>query len=65
MRLTSFLYGSDISHRMHKKVDLWEVKANAMKQEMFVWTEINYVLGKNGGRKPSGLGCRSIVVVSE
>ena len=27
--------------------------------------EINFVLGKNGGHRPSRLGGRSIVVVSE
>ena len=26
-------------------------------------TEINFILGKNGGQMPSSLGCRSIVVV--
>ena len=32
------------------------------KQERFVRTEINFVLGKNGGYMPSSLGGRSIVV---
>ena len=31
-------------------------------QERFVWTEINIVLGKNGGYKPSSLGSRLISV---
>ena len=31
-------------------------------QERFVWTEINFVLGKNGGYIPSSLGGRSISV---
>ena len=29
------------------------------------WTEINFVLGMNGGHRPISLGSRSIVVVSE
>ena len=32
------------------------------KQERFVWTEINIVLGKNGGYMPSSLGSRLISV---
>ena len=28
-------------------------------------TEINFVVGKNGGRRPSSLGCRSIVVLRQ
>ena len=39
-----------------------KTKVNATKQERF---EINFVLGKNGGHRPSSLGSRSIVVVSE
>ena len=34
------------------------------KYERFVRTEINFVLGKNGSRRPSSLDSRSIVVVS-
>ena len=30
-----------------------------------MWTEINFVLGKNGGYRPSSLGCRSIDVVRQ
>ena len=30
-----------------------------------MWTEINFVQEKNGGHRPSSLGCRSTVVVSE
>ena len=32
---------------------------------MHVRTKINFLLGKNGGHRPSSLGGRSIVVVSE
>ena len=32
------------------------------KQEWFLWTETNIVLGKNGGYIPSSLGGRSISV---
>ena len=34
------------------------------KYEKFVRMEINFVLGKNGGHRPSSLGSRSVVVVS-
>ena len=34
-------------------------------KKRFVWMEINSILGKNGGHKPSSLGGRSIVVVSK
>ena len=33
------------------------------KQESFMCSEINFVLGKNGGHMPSSLGGRLIVVV--
>ena len=35
------------------------------KYERFVQTEINFVLGKNGGYMPSSLGGRSILVVRQ
>ena len=28
-------------------------------------TEINFILGNNGGQTPSSLGCRAIVVVRQ
>ena len=45
-----------------EKADLQKTKVN---EQRFVWTEINFVLGKNGGHGPSSLGGRLIVVVSE
>ena len=33
------------------------------KQERLMWTEISFILGKNGGHMPSNLGSRLIVVV--
>ena len=41
------------------------MKVKVTKQERFVWTEINFALGKNRGQKPSDLGCRSMVVVMQ
>ena len=51
----------------HEKADLQKMKVNTMKitNLRFVRMEINFVLGKNGGYRPSSLGRRSIVVVSE
>ena len=36
-----------------------------MKQEKFMQTEMNFILGKNGGHTPSSLGSKSIVVVRQ
>ena len=45
--------------------NLQKMKVNATKYERFVQTEINFVLGKNGGYMPSSLGGRSILVVRQ
>ena len=34
-------------------------------EERFMQMEINFVLGKNGGYKPSGSGGKAIIVASE
>ena len=46
-----------------KKVDLQKTKVNTMKITKV--RAVNFVLGKNGGHRPSSLHGRSIVVVSE
>ena len=51
-----------IMQNTQEKADLQKMKVNATK---FVRTEINFVLGKNGGHRSSSLGGRLIVVVSE
>ena len=48
-----------------EKADLQKTKINATKITKAHWMEINFVLGKNGGHRPSSLGGRLIVVVSE
>ena len=54
-----------IMQNTQEKADLQKTKLNATKITKVVWTEINFVLGKNGGHRPSNLGGRSIVVASE
>ena len=48
-----------------EKANLQKMKVNAMKIRKAHANKNNFVLGKNGGHRPSGLGSRSIVVVSE
>ena len=50
---------------MQEKADLQNTKVNATKIRNFVQTEINFILGKNGGYMASNLGGRSIVVVRQ
>ena len=54
-----------IMQNTHEKSDLQKTKVNTTKQERFMQTEIDFILGKNGGYMPSNLGCRSIVVVRQ
>ena len=63
-----FLNGSIVIMQNTQEIaELLKMKANAtkIKKQRFVRMEINFVLGKNGGHRPSSLGSRSIVVVSE
>ena len=49
-----------------RKSRFTENKSNHHKnKQRFMRTDINFVLGKNGGIMPRSLGSRSIVVVSE
>ena len=50
---------------MQKKLTYGRRGIVTQKLERFVQTEINFVLGKNGDHRPSSLGSRLIVVVSE
>ena len=54
-----------IMQNTQEKADLQKVKVNTTKIRKFVWMEITFILGKNGGHKPSSLGGRSIVVVRQ
>ena len=46
--------------------NLQKTKVNAIKiTQRFVQTEINFILGKNGGYMPSSLGSRSFIVVRQ
>ena len=63
MHLTTFLYGSD--HAEYTKSQFTEDESKCHKRERFVQTEINFVLGKNGGHTPSSLGGRSFAVVRQ
>ena len=54
-----------IMQNLPEKADLQKMKVNATKITRFVRTDINFVLEKNGGYRPSSLGGRSIVVISE
>ena len=51
------------------KVDLQKTKINNTKIRKVcaesLRMDIDFVLGKNGGHRPSSLGSRSIVVISE
>ena len=57
--------GTVVLIRLCKKADLLETKLTARKIERFVWMKLTFDLGKDGCHRPSGLGCRSVVVVSE
>ena len=51
---------------IQEKSDLLKTKVNATKiLKVRADMEISFVLGKNGGHRPSTLGGRSIVVVIE
>ena len=64
MHLTTIPYGSDHAEYTRKsQLELTEDKSKCHKKERFVWMEINFVLGKNGGHTPNSLGDRLIVVV--
>ena len=54
-----------IMQNAKEKVNLWETKNTPQTQERFVWKEMNFAQGKNGGHAPSSLGSRSIFVVSQ
>ena len=47
------------------EADLQKTKVNATKIAKVRADGNNFVMGKNGGRRPSSLGCRSIVVVRQ
>ena len=65
MCLTAFLYGSDHAEYIRKSW-LTEDKSKCHENKKgFMRTEINFVLGKNGGNIPSSLGGKSIVVVRQ
>ena len=51
--------------RVRKKPDLLETKVNCMKDRKVRADKISSDLGKNRCHRPSGLGGKSIVVVSE
>ena len=51
--------------RIHKKADLQKTKVNGTKTQKVHADENKLHTGKNGGHRPSSLGGRSIVVVSE
>ena len=59
-----------IMQNVQEKADFQKTRVNATKTRKvraarFVRTEINFVLGKNGGHTPSSLGGRSIVVIRQ
>ena len=51
-----------IMQNTQEKADLQKTKVNATK---ITKVRVDFVLGKNGGHRPSSLGGRSIIVVSE
>ena len=62
VHLTTFPYGSNHAECTRKsQLELTEDKSH--EKERFVWMEINFVLGKNGGHTPNSLGGRLIVMV--
>ena len=61
--LTTFLNGIVIMQDAQEKADLQKTKVNATKIRKVRVDGINFVLGKNGGRMPSSLGTRLIVVI--
>ena len=57
-----------IIHRFHctqEKSNLQKMKERLQKQERFMRTKINFILGKNGGHTLSSIGGWSHVVVKE
>ena len=62
VRLTTFFYGSDHAEYTRKTA---EDESKRHKKGRFVQTEINSVLGKNGGHTTSSLGSRLIGVVRQ
>ena len=62
--LTILLYGNKHADYT-RKVNLQKMKINATETGKFVRTEINFILGKNGGCMPSSLGGRLIVMVRQ
>ena len=59
------LYRVVIMQNTQEKVDLWETKVNATKQETFVWMEITLYWQRMEVRRPNSLGSRLIVVVRQ
>ena len=54
-----------IMQNTQEKADLQKTKVNAKKIIKVCADRKKFVLGKNGGHRPSSLGGRSIVVVSK
>ena len=54
-----------IMQNTNEKANLQKTKENTMKITKVHVDGINLVLGKNGGHRPSSLGSRLIVVISE
>ena len=48
-----------------EKADLQKTSTWTTQKVGFVWMDINFILGKNRGHRPSSLGSRSIVVVNK
>ena len=55
----------EIMQNTQEKADLQKTKVNAMKITEIRADGNKFILGKNGGHRPSSLGGRLIVVVSE
>ena len=65
MHLVIFLSMVVIMQNMQEKADLLKTKVNTTKITKVRADGNKFVLGKNGGHRPSSLGGRLIVVVSE
>ena len=64
MHLTTLLNGSDHAD-FTRKGRLTEDKCKRHENKKGLQTDMSFVLRKNGGHRPSSLGSRLIVVVSE
>ena len=58
-------HGSDHAAIYTRNSRFTEDESKRHKKQRFVRTEINFVLGKNGGYMPSSLGGRPFVVVRQ